>query len=176
LPDDVAAGIEHVLGSHQPKQWQGGTPRSDADALRRLAESLDRAAFEMRVITEPSDINDETAELLINEAEPLAAAIQDFRERCLARAATLDAMPPIRPEREALVQTVGWLRVIFQTMAAPHVRNNDANLRGFIFACLDAHGIDTSNLKEHPDRLREMLLVKVALPTPDWPRTLAVLA
>jgi hypothetical protein len=23
LPDDVAAGIAHTLGSHQPKQWQG---------------------------------------------------------------------------------------------------------------------------------------------------------
>jgi hypothetical protein len=154
----------------------GGTPRRSADALRRVAGFLDRAEIEMRVLTEASDIDDETAELLLNEAKALATAMHGFRERSLVRAATLGAMPPIRPEHEALVQTVGWLRVIFQKIAAPHVRDNDANLRGFIIASLDAHGIDTSNLKEHPDRLRKMLRVKVALPTPDWPRTPAVLA
>jgi hypothetical protein len=176
LPDEIAAGIAHALGSHQPELWHGGTPGRSADALRRLAEFLNRTGNEMRVLTEPSDIDDETAELLINEADALAAKMQGFRERLVARAAALDAMPPIRPEHEALVQTVGCLRLIFQAVAAPHVRGNEANLRGFVLACLDAVGIDTGTLKEHPDRLRAMLRVKVALPTPDWPRTPSVLA
>jgi hypothetical protein len=176
LPDNAAAGIAFTLGCHLPEQWQGGTPGSSADALRRMAEKLDRAATEMRVLIEPSDINDETAELLRNDAEALTAATQGFRERLLARAATLDAMPPIRPEHEARVLTVGYLRLIFQAFATPHVRDNEANLRGFVIACLDAGGIKASDLKEHPDRLRAMLQVKVPLPTPDWPQTPAVLA
>jgi hypothetical protein len=176
LPDNAAAGIAFTLGCHLPEQWQGGTPGSSADALRRMAEKLDGAATEMRVLIEPSDIDDETAELLRNDAEALAAATQGFRERLLARAATLDAMQPIRPGHEALTQTVGWLRLIFEAFSAPHVRDNEANLRGFVIACLDARGIETSNLKEHPDRLRSMLRAKVLLPTQDWPRSPGVLA
>jgi hypothetical protein len=106
----------------------------------------------------------------------LAASIQAFRERLLTTAARLDAMPPIRPEHEARVLTVGYLRLTFQAFATPHVRDNEANLRGFVIACLDAGGIKASDLKEHPDRLRAMLRVKVPLPTPDWPQTPVVLA
>jgi hypothetical protein len=178
LPNDVTAGIAHALGAHQPKQWRGSTPRGDAARLRRLAQSLDRDSIKMRAQMTGlySLINDETAELLSNEAEALAAAMQSFRERLLIRAAALDAMPPIRPEHEARTQTIGWLRVIFQNCAAAHVLDNEANLRGFVIACLDAGGIKASDLKEHPDRLRAMLKVKVLLPTPDWPRTPGVLA
>ena len=178
LPDDVADGIAHALGAHQPEQWRGSTPRGDAARLRQLAKSLDRASIKMHAeMTGPySLINDETAELLFNEAETLAAAMQSFRERLLTRAAILHAMAPIRPEHEALTLTVGWLRLIFQSFAVAHVRDNEANLRGFVLACLDARGIETSNLKEHPGRLRAMLQVKVLLPTPDWPRTPGVLA
>jgi hypothetical protein len=178
LPDDIAAGIAHALGAHQPEQWRGSTARGDAARLRRLAKSLDHASIKMHAqMTGPySLINDETAELLFNETETLAAAMQSFRERLLTRAATLDAMPPVRPEHEARTQTIGWLRVIFQNGAAAHVRDNEANLRGFVLACLDAGEIKASDLKEHPDRLRAMLRVKVLLPTPDWPRTPGVLA
>jgi hypothetical protein len=175
LSDDVAEGIAYALGSHlaahEAGLWPGHTPRANADALRRVVESVDRARTEMCILIEPSDIDDETAEMLRNDAEALTAAMQGFRERLLARVTTLDAMQPIRPEHEAMTQTVGWLRLIFQTFAAPHVRDNEANLRGFVIACLDARGIETSNLKEHPDRLREMLRAKVLLPTPDWPQT-----
>src|SRR5262249_37427223 len=159
------------LVAHDTEQWQGHTARRNADALRRIAESLNRAAIEMQILTEPSDINDETVELLINEAEVVAAAMRGFRERILTRAITLDAMPAIRPDHEALTQPVGFLRLTFQNFAAPHVRDKEANLRGFIIACLDAGGIDTGDLKDHPNRLREMLRAKVLLPTPDWPRT-----
>lgn len=180
LPDDAAAGIAFVAHSHlllhKTKRWQRHTPRGSADALRRVAESLNRAHKEMRILTEPSKIDDETAELLFNEAEALAANMQSLRERALTRAAALAAMPAIRPEHEALVQAVGWLRLTFQSFAAAHVQNNEANLRGFVLECFDAYGIDTGDLKLHPDRLRAMLRFKVALPTPDWPRTPAVLA
>ena len=125
----------------------------------------------MSVLIDPSDIESETAELLVHDAEAVAAKMESLRERCLARAATLGAMPIIRPEHEARTQTVGWLRVTFQNFAAAHVRDNDANLRGFVLACLDAGGIEASDLKEHPDRLRAMLQVKVLLMPPDWPRT-----
>jgi hypothetical protein len=175
LRDDIAAGIAFTLGCYLPEQWRGGTPRSSADALRRVAESLDRARTEMRILIEPSDIDDETAELLRNDAEALTTAMQGSHERLLARAATLDAMQSTRPGHEALTQTVGWLRVIFETFAAAHVRDNEANLRSFVIACLDARRIETGNLKEHPDRLRAMLRAKVLLPTPDWPRTPGVL-
>ena len=90
---------------------------------------------------------------------------------------------------EELTQLVSFLRSIFGALAAPHVRDKsrarastsrkgtrDANLRGFVIACLDAGGIDSGELKEHPDRLRKMLRARVALPPPDWPRTPAVLA
>ena len=108
LPDDVADGIAHALGAHQPEQWRGSTPRGDAARLRQLAKSLDRASIKMHAeMTGPySLINDETAELLFNEAETLAAAMQSFRERLLTRAAILHAMAPIRPEHEALTLTV----------------------------------------------------------------------
>jgi hypothetical protein len=165
-------------------QWEGNTPQRSADALRRLDKylkrldkNLDRALIELRVITSRDrPIDDETAQLLFNDAEALAAAMQRFRDRALPRAATLDKMPAIRPQHEALMQIVGWLRVIFEAFAAPHVHDNEANLRGFVTTCLEADGIDTSNLKEHPDRLRKMLRARVVLPTPDWPRTPAVLA
>ena len=118
--------------------------RGSRRALRRLAKSLDQRRVKMHAqMTGPySLIDDETAELLFNEAETLAAAMQSFRERLLTRAATLDAMPPIRPEHEARTQTVGWLRLIFQNVAVAHVRDNEANLRGFVLACLDAGGLN----------------------------------
>jgi hypothetical protein len=181
LPDEAATGIAFTLGAHhaaqQTEQWARHTPRRNANALRRLDKHLNRTLIELRVITKRDrPIDDETAEQLFKDAEALAAAVQSFRDRVLTRAATLDEMPAIRPQHEALKQTVGWLRLIFEAFAAPHVRDNDANLRGFVIACLEADGIDTSNLKEHPRRLREMLRTRVALPTPDWPRTPAVLA
>lgn len=114
--------------------------------------------------------------MLFNDAEALAAAVQRFRDRVQARAATLDKMPSIRPQHEALTQIVGWLRLIFEAFAAPQVRDNEANLRGFVITCLEADGTDTSNLIQHPARLREMLRARVVLPTPDWPRTPGVLA
>ena len=181
LPDEAAAGIAFTLGAHraahETKQWAGHTPRRNANALRRLDKHLNRTLIELRVLTRRDrGIDDKTAELLVNDAEDLAAAVQRFRDRALARAATLDAMPAIRPEHEALTLTVGWLRLIFDEFAAPHVRGNEANLRGFVIESLDAGGIDTGELKEHPARLRQMLQVRVALPTSDWPRTNAVLA
>src|SRR5262249_1584735 len=130
-----------------------------------------------RVITnlDPS-IDDETvdaesAELLLNDAEALAATIQAFQDRAQARAATLDKMPAIRPQHEALTQLVAWLRLTFEEFTAPPVRDNEANLRGFVLACLEADEIDVSDLEEHPARLREMLDTQVMLPTADWPRT-----
>ena len=178
LPDNAVAGIAFSLGAHQPKQWRGTTPRGDAARLRRLAESLDHIRIKMnaQMTGDYSLLNDETAELLFNEAKALAATMQGFRERLLTRAARLDEMAPIRPEHEARVCTVGYLRLTFEAFATPHVRDNEANLRGFVIACFDAGGIKASDLKEHPDRLRAMLRVKVALPTPDWPRTPSVLA
>jgi hypothetical protein len=188
LPDEAHTGIAFSLGSYraadETRQWEGNTPQRSADALRRLDKylrrldkNLDRVLIELRVITSRDrPIDDETAELLFNEAGALAAAMQCFRDRALARTATLDKIPAIRPRHEALTQIVGWLRLIFEAFAAPHVRGNEANLRGFVIACLDADGIDSSNLKEHPPRLRKMLQARVALPTPDWPRTPAVLA
>jgi hypothetical protein len=194
LPDEAAEGIASTLGAHraaqETKQWKGHSPRRNANALRRLDKHLNRTLIELRVITKGDHpIDDETAELLFNDAEALAAAVQRFRDRALDRAAMLDAMPAIRPQHEALTQTVGWLRLIFEAFAAPHVQDKsrarastsrkgtrDANLRGFVIACLDAGGIDSGELKEHPDRLRKMLRARVALPPPDWPRTPAVLA
>jgi hypothetical protein len=178
LPDNAAAGIAFTLGAHQPKEWRGSTPRGDATRLRRLAESLRSVRVKMRAQFSGSYslINDETAEQLFNDGEALATAMQGFCERLLTRAATLDEMSPVRPKHEARVMTVGYLRLTFQEFATPHVRDNEANLRGFVIACLDNGGIEASDLKEHPDRLRAMLQVKVPLPTPDWPRTRAVLA
>jgi hypothetical protein len=197
LPDEAAAGIAFALGSYWAahKAWEGNTPRSSAKKLRRLDERLNRALIALRVVTklDPSIddemVDDETFEQLFNEAQALAVAIQHFRDRVQARAATLDKMPAIRPEHEERTQIVGWLRLIFEAFAAPHVQDksgvrastsrkgrHDANLRGFVIECLDADGIETGDLKEHPDRLREMLRAKVALLPPDWPRTPAVLA
>jgi hypothetical protein len=91
--------------------------------------------------------------------------------RVLDRAATLDKMSAIQPQHAALTYTMGWLRLIFENFAAPHVRDNEANLCGFVLECLDSSGIDTGDLKEHPARLREMLQARVALHRPGWPRT-----
>jgi hypothetical protein len=184
LPDEAAGGVEFALGAYRAAEegWEGNTPHSNAKKLQQLDERLNRTLIELRVITnvdpdiDDETVDDETAELLFNDAEALAAAMQRFRDRVKARAATLDAMPAIRPEHEAMKQIVGWLRLTFEAFAAPHVRDNEANLRGFVITCLEADGIDTSNLKEHPARLREMLRARVVLPTPDWPRTPGVLA
>jgi hypothetical protein len=179
LPDQIASGIEFALGSYNAahKAWDGNTPRHNAKRLRKLDDRLNRTLIGLRVITnvDPS-INDETvdgesAELLIHDAETLTAMIQSFRNRVQARAATLDKMPTIRPQHDALTQLVKHLRLIFEPFAAPHVRDNEANLRGFVLTCLEANEIDISNLKEHPARLREMLDAKVMLAPPGWPRT-----
>jgi hypothetical protein len=180
LSDDAADGVAAVLAAYwtadKTGQWRGLTPRKSANGLRRIAEFLNRATRKMRALTEPSDVNAETAELLHNEAEALVAQMRTFRERALAQAAALDAMPTVRPHHEALTQAAGFLRHIFEAFAVPHVRDSDPNLRGFVLACLHAGGVDTGDLKEHPHRLREMLKAKVLLATPDWPRTPGVWA
>ncbi len=168
LPDECAKKISHGLGTHVAlaPHWPGLTPGRNANALRRLAEALNRAMRELRVITEPEHLmEDETTDLLIGDAEPLATMMKGFRERVLARASELDAMGGIRPEHEALACTVAFLKQhCFDIWAAPHVRENEGNMRGFALKCLDAAGIDTGNLKEHPDRLREMMFGVLLVP------------
>lgn len=177
LPDGAAAGIAHDLAAYEfdRSSMKGFTPRRCADELRRVGECLHRAMVALGAITGHA-LDGETSELMLAQAEALTAQIAEFREQAIARAAALDAMRASKPEHEKLTHVVGRLRLIFGAFAEPHVQGNDANLRGFVLECLDAYGIDTGELKVHPDRLREMLKVRVMLLPPDWPRTPAVWA
>jgi hypothetical protein len=143
----AVVGLTRRRGIAQLKRW--------AKKLRHEQRTGVRNEYLRRLMTDPSLGLDTVtflrlAPLVAAPASELAAAVE-------TRTRELELEPDTDPQHEALVSAGGVALLFFLVCAANSVRDEPGAWWRFALAFLDAAGLPTDGLYQHPERLRPLL-------------------